>query len=398
MDLVDPVFSLSGRARPGRVVAAVLAATFLLVFAGPRPPALAQEGLAITAPYPSVSAQPGSTATFDLEVRADEPVRVDLTIEDVPDGWSTTLRGGGREVGSVSAHPETPPELTLDVAVPDDATAGTTTITVVGTAGGESVRLPLDVVVVSGDGGTVTMSTDVPARQAAADEAFEFNLTLENDTPQQLTFDLTAAAPRGWTVSVHPTGEEDASSVAVDARASQDLVVEATPPSQATEGDYLIAVEARAGEQTAAIELLAQVTGRVAFDFTTADQRLNTTANAGTGRDVPVVVVNTGTAPLRDVSLSGQGPTDWEVTFEPAVLDEVAPGATGEALARITPSENAVAGDYVVMLESSADGATESFEVRVTVETPPIWGVVGIGLIVLTLGGLAWVFRRYGRR
>ena len=42
--------------------------------------------------------------------------------------------------------------------------------------------------------------------------------------------------------------------------------------------------------------------------------------------------------------------------------------------------------------------ANESLDIRVTVETPPIWGFVGIGLIIATLAGLAWVFRRFGRR
>jgi uncharacterized membrane protein len=34
----------------------------------------------------------------------------------------------------------------------------------------------------------------------------------------------------------------------------------------------------------------------------------------------------------------------------------------------------------------------------VTVETSPIWGVVGVLLIAAALGGMVLVFRRYGRR
>jgi uncharacterized membrane protein len=37
-------------------------------------------------------------------------------------------------------------------------------------------------------------------------------------------------------------------------------------------------------------------------------------------------------------------------------------------------------------------------DVRVTVETPPIWGIVGILLVIVAIGGLVLVFRRYGRR
>jgi uncharacterized membrane protein len=49
-------------------------------------------------------------------------------------------------------------------------------------------------------------------------------------------------------------------------------------------------------------------------------------------------------------------------------------------------------------MTARADDVSETLDIRVTVETPPIWGLVGIGLIAATLGGLAWVFRRFGRR
>ena len=40
----------------------------------------------------------------------------------------------------------------------------------------------------------------------------------------------------------------------------------------------------------------------------------------------------------------------------------------------------------------------ESAQIRFTVETSPIWALVGIALIALILGGLFYVFRTYGRR
>lgn len=358
----------------------------------------AQEGLAISTPYPSVRVQPGATASFDLRVTADAPERVDLEVRGAPDGWETTLRGGGREVNSVFADPDEPPELTLDVDVPDDAATGSQAITVVGSAGGTAVSLRLDVIVEDQAGGSVSLTTDVPARQASADETFTFSLDLANDTPQQLTFDLSAVGPRGWTVSVEPSGEADATSVTIDAGGSTTLSLSATPPAQATEGQYPLRVDAIAGDQSAGIDLVAQVTGRVALEFATADERLNATANAGSATEVDVQVFNTGTAVLQALSLSGTGPSEWEVTFDPATIDAIEPGSAGTATARITPSGDAVAGDYVVTLRTSGEGVDESLQIRVTVETAPIWGIVGIGLIVLTLAGMAWVFRRYGRR
>ena len=59
-----------------------------------------------------------------------------------------------------------------------------------------------------------------------------------------------------------------------------------------------------------------------------------------------------------------------------------------------------MAGDYVVTFKSTATeaGATGTAQIRFTVETSPIWALVGIGVIVLILAGLFYVFRTYGRR
>ena len=52
----------------------------------------------------------------------------------------------------------------------------------------------------------------------------------------------------------------------------------------------------------------------------------------------------------------------------------------------------------MVTLTASGEGVEETLDLRVTVETSPVWGLVGLGLIALTLGAMVWVFRRYGRR
>src|SRR5690606_41230170 len=88
----------------------------------------------------------------------------------------------------------------------------------------------------------------------------------------------------------------------------------------------------------------------------------------------------------------------WEVTFDQETVPEIPPGETAVVTATITPSEQAVAGDYVITFSASSEEADDEIEVRTTVNPSPVWGILGIGLIVLTLVGLAWVFRRFGRR
>ena len=138
--------------------------------------------------------------------------------------------------------------------------------------------------------------------------------------------------------------------------------------------------------------------GTVEMQLTTPDELLNTTANAGATHDFAVVVVNSGTSPLAGIALTGTGPTDWEITFDPATVPDIPAGRSAQVTAHITPSANAVAGDYQVSMTAANADARQSMDVRVTVETPPIWGIVGILLVVVAIGGLVLVFRRYGRR
>jgi len=366
--------------------------------AGAPSPAAAQAGLSITTPFPAVSAQPGEGVSFDLTVSANEPSRVDLSLQGLPDGWSGSLSGGGNEVQSVFVDSGAPAAVTLSLQVPDDAAASTVPVTVVGRSGGTTARLELDLTIAEAGGGTVSLESDYPSLRGTVDTDFKFNLTLHNDTPGELTFALQADGPAGWDVTIQPTGETRAASVTVAARATQRLEVSATPGTQAGADTYPINVTATAGDQQATSQLGVEITGSVEMQLTTPDERLNTTANAGSATDFPVVIVNNGTSPLTAVDLVGTGPTDWEITFDPATVDQIDPNTSAPATAHITPSSNAVAGDYQITLSASNADANESIDVRVTVETSPIWGIVGLLLVVATIGGLVLVFRRYGRR
>jgi uncharacterized membrane protein len=87
------------------------------------------------------------------------------------------------------------------------------------------------------------------------------------------------------------------------------------------------------------------------------------------------------------------------VRFDPPTVAEVSPTDPQEVTVQLTPSGSAIAGDYSITLTAStADGARETIEMRVTVDTSLSWGLIGIALILLTLVGLSWVFQRYGRR
>ena len=147
------------------------------------------------------------------------------------------------------------------------------------------------------------------------------------------------------------------------------------------------------------------ITGSYSVALTqTSDETLQTSAQPGAGKAYVWVVQNTGSGPLGNITVGATPPTGWTVTFDAATIPSLAPGKTQNVTATITPSGNAVAGDYTIAFTAtvpssgSIPGATASQTVRVTVQVGLNWLVVGGALILLVLVGLSWVFGRFGRR
>lgn len=361
----------------------------------------AADALSITTPYPDVAVSPGSKVSFDLTVKSSVQREVKLSVGRVPSGWTATLHGGGYVVDGVTADPAAspPPSVRLDVDVPADASAGTTPITVTASSGGLTATLDLSVRVNTEASGQVTMTTDFPVLKGPASSAFNFSLTLSNDTAQDLTFSFTAQGPDGWDVSAKPASQSQAASTTVTAGGTATINVTASPSSDAAAGDYPITVTATAGSRSVIAQLGVSVTGSYKMSLTTPDQRLNASGQAGSAINRTLEIDNQGSAPLQNVKLVATAPSGWKVTFDPSdTIANVDPNGNAQVTAVITPSGDAIAGDYVVTFHASTVQASASQDIRVTVETSLVWALVGIGLIGLVLIGLGWVFRRYGRR
>jgi uncharacterized membrane protein len=246
--------------------------------------------------------------------------------------------------------------------------------------------------------GSLELTSQFPSLQGPSDATFTFDLEVTNNTPQETTFSLEAVGPEGWQVSARPAGQEQASTLIVAGGQTGSLTVTADPPDDVIANTYPIQVGVSGGGRDAATELQVEITGNFAMTVTTPDERLNVDVVADRTTNIALLVVNDGTAPLVGVELAATPPTDWNVEFTPPVIQQIAPGASAQAVASITPAGNAVAGDYVVTIDARIPETTSQMELRTTVKTSGFWGFVGILLIAGALVGLSWVFRRYGRR
>lgn len=380
-----------------RLAAVVLSAGLLLMTALVPLGALAAT-FDLTTPYPAVTIQPGNTVTFPLDIAVPAPERVGLAVSGAPKGWTANLRGGGNIVNAVFAGGTTAATVDLSVTVPQDATPGSQTLTVTATADQGTRALPIEVTVLGDTGGAITLTSDFPQLSGAPTSTFSYSLTLANTGTQKQTYTLQGQGPDGWTVSVHPSSNGQALTDTVDGGATDTLSVTAQPPSTVTAGSYPIQVTVASGSQSATTNLEADVTGAPAVTLSTPNQVLNAQVTAGSTGTVSLVVTNTGSTVLQNVAVTASAPTGWTTTFAPTTIATIQPGSAATVDATLKPSSDALAGDYDVTFTVTAGTATANVDIRTTVQTSPLWGFIGLALIVIVIVGLGWVFRRFGRR
>ena len=354
--------------------------------------------LSINSPFVGVAVKPGDSATFKLTVGAVPGDRVAFTLNGVPEGWDAELRGGGFVVDEVQVDSTGFVSLDLQIDVPAEAEEGAYEMSLTGTGASGTDQLDLSVRVAATVGGDVSMTTDFPDLQGPAASTYSFDVTITNDTPQDIQFGLSANGPEGWSTEIKPSGEAQASTVTVAAGDTAQVTVDVDPPDTAAAGDYSITAKAEGGGVSAEVPLGVRITGSFGIDLATANEALNVSVRGEQATDLQLVVTNTGTAPLVGVSLTATPPQGWDVAFDQPTIDQLEPGQAVQVVATITPSGEAINGDYVITFSSSVAETSDSIDVRTTVETSAIWGLVGIGVIVVALVGLSMVFRRYGRR
>lgn len=383
-----------GRAARIGLIGAILGVALV----GAAPATFAAGAIQLTTPYPAVAVAPGAKVTFDISVKTPTADRVNLSIGNVPTGWSAIMRGGGFVVDGVQTNGTDAAVVTLEISVPADAAASTQRVTVSAKSASDSASLNLDIRVTQSAAGDVTLTTQFPELKGVSTTNFSFALSLTNDTSDDLTFSVVANGPDGWTVTAAVASQAQAATAVVKAGQTSSLTVTAKAPQDTTAGTYPITVEATSGDKTASLDLSVQVTGSYSLSMSTTDGRLNAGASAGGTTDLGLVITNSGTADVENVEMSASPPSGWTITFDPSTPITVPANKSQNVTAHIKPSSDAIAGDYVVTMRATSSAASATSDIRVTIETSLLWGAVGVALIAIVLIGLWWTFRRFGRR
>jgi len=254
---------------------------------------------------------------------------------------------------------------------------------------------------------SIKLITRFPTIKGTASSSFDFDVEMTYTGKEPKVFDLAAKGPSQFQVRV--TSQYDStqvSSIRLDPAKtfSETVKVSAQATSTSREppppGTYTFTFSVASGQVKADIELKAEVTGSPRVSLSSQNGRLNTEAAAGQENHFTVVVNNTGTVILNNVTFSSSKPDGWTIKFSPEKVDSLALGGTREVDVTITPSAKAIAGDYMISFSPSDDSGSAygSIDIRTTVVTPTIWGAVGIGIVVVVVAGLVFLFMRLGRR
>jgi uncharacterized repeat protein (TIGR01451 family) len=179
------------------------------------------------------------------------------------------------------------------------------------------------------------------------------------------------------------------------------LQITTTPPSWplSDPGEYKIKLQAVADNVEGSINLIAKVTAKYLLTAAPANQYYNTTVKAGQDNTFSVKVTNTGTATIENITFSSDKPEGWEVSPKPDKIDLLETQNEKAVDFNIKPPPKTVSGDYMITLTVSGKQASaERMSIRVTVETPSVWGWVGVIIILIVVVGLIVIFMRFGRR
>ncbi|WP_439483810.1 COG1470 family protein [Cyclobacterium plantarum] len=233
--------------------------------------------------------------------------------------------------------------------------------------------------------------------EAPVNETFRYQTTLKNSSGQAQVYELKAETPEGWRLAFKARGSQ-VTSLNVEPGKTENLTIEIRPAYGAKPARYSIPVQAIADSETLDLELEAVVEGSYEMELTTPSGRLSGEITEGEKAEILLQVKNTGSLPLNEITLSSQTPPNWEASFSPSEIQQLDPGKSVDVIATVSVPDKTLAGDYVNKFTAKNAPSTSTATYRMTVKTSMLSCGVGILVILLSIGFVFYLIRKFGRR
>ncbi|MCK9641411.1 MAG: NEW3 domain-containing protein [Prolixibacteraceae bacterium] len=354
------------------------------------------ESVILYTPYTKISVPPGESIDYAIEVinNGKEMQNVGLSVSGMPRDWSYSLKSGGWTIGQLSVLPGDRKSLSLKVNVPLKVNKGIYKFKL--EAGGTAV-LPL-IINVSEQGTFKTeFSCGQTNMQGIATSTFTFNANLKNQTADKQQYAFVAEVPRGWNVTFK-SNYQPVTSVVTEPNSTQAITIEIKAPERVEAGKYKIPVSASTSNSSADLALEVVITGSYNMELTTPTGMVSSRITAGETKQIELMITNTGSSELTDIKPEYTAPANWSVTFDPKKVDKLPSGGSTRVYATVKADKKAIPGDYMLNMECKTPEVSSKISFRISVETPLLWGWVGVLIILAALGSVWYLFRKYGRR
>lgn len=356
---------------------------------------------------------------FGVELNKDEPISLDvslinrgkkdefinLEIVELPPGWKAYFKTFTFGVTGVFLKGDSSKNITLKVEPDKQVKPGEYSLRLKATTKDKVHTSLADVSlkIKSKEEGKETegvrINSSYPVLRGPSDARFEFNIDVENKVDREVVYALSYEAPENWEVNFKPGYEEKyISSIRLKEDQQRNVAVEVRPTPLTPPGEYPVKVKVESQYAKGSITLTVNITGVHKMEVGTPNELLSLTAMRGSKTSMSFYIKNTGTAPLTNIQFISIKPEAWKVEFQPEKIELLNPNEIKQAEVLITPSESAIVGDYSVGINVDAGKVNKNLELRVTVKAKPVWGWVGLLIIVAVVLGLVFVFYRFGRR
>ena len=372
--------------------------------AATKPAAIPAEitGIYLTTKYPALTVRAGEAQTIDLTLQNFRlpPQQLTLSVPQVAKGWKSTILGGGQPVGSAIVGPNSQDKLQLRLEPPAGAGPGDYRFLVSARGDRGEIELPITLTIGQELPAKLKLSTSFPALRGTSSTAFKYTVKVANDSGRDATINFTADAPKSFQVTfTEAYGSQQITSIPIEAGRSKDIDMSVSAPRDTPAGEYKLAMHAKSDAAAAILPLSVTIFGRPRLSMSGEGGRLSGEALAGKASPLTVVIRNDGSEAAQAIELSATAPDGWKTSFDPRELPELGAGKSQSVQVVFTPSARAIAGDYqTTVTASAAGGQSRSADFRITVLTSTLWGMVGIGVIVIALLVVVFAVARYGRR
>lgn len=239
-----------------------------------------------------------------------------------------------------------------------------------------------------------------PSLMATVGSTPQYEIVLQNVGRADDTYTLgVEGLPDQWYARFKEAQDatEDVTEAYIQAGDEKTLYLEVIPPYSVDVGEYnftaVIGSVARSYEENLTLRL------RGTYDLQLYSPSYRSEISPGDTTSFPLTLTNGGTGgTLTDLNINISAPEGWQVKVDTPSVASLGPGEQKKVTMTVIPPADIVAGEYKLIAQVKCDQAEEKDEFRVVVQEQSYIALIGLLVVLGVVGGLWYMFRKYGRR